>query len=215
MANSSRRITAFSEAEKAAVYRALLTRRDIRHFRPDPIPEEVLERLYQAFHAAPIVGLTQPWAIVEIRERATKERVFALHQEARTRERALFQGKAQRVYDRLRLEGLLEAPLHLAVFQRPVARSLGHHTMPETLAYSVVLAVGNLWTAARPEGIGVGWVSILEPEAVARLLGAPPDYRLLAYLCLGYPRAWPDEPLLERAGWRQREPLLRYRERFP
>ena len=90
MANSSRRITAFSEAEKAAVYRALLTRRDIRHFRPDPIPEEVLERLYQAFHAAPSVGLTQPWAIVEIRERATKERVFALHQEARTRERALF-----------------------------------------------------------------------------------------------------------------------------
>lgn len=87
--------------------------------------------------------------------------------------------------------------------------------MPETLAYSVVLAVGNLWTAARAEGIGVGWVSILEPEAVARLLGAPPDYRFLAYLCLGYPRAWPDEPLLERAGWRQREPLLRYRERFP
>ncbi|MFC0595020.1 5,6-dimethylbenzimidazole synthase [Thermus composti] len=168
--------------EKAAVYRALLTRRDIRHFRPDPIPEEVLERLYQA---------------------------------ERARERALFQGKARQVYDRLRLEGLLEAPLHLAVFQRPVPRSLGHRAMPETLAYSVVLAVGNLWIAARAEGIGMGWVSILEPEAVARLLGAQPDYRLLAYLCLGYPRAWPDEPLLQRAGWRQREPLLRYRERFP
>ncbi|MEZ0321963.1 MAG: 5,6-dimethylbenzimidazole synthase [Thermus sp.] len=206
---------AFSQGEREAVYRAILARRDIRHFRPDPIPEEVLKRLYQAFHAAPSVGLTKPWAVVEIRERGTKEEVFALHQRARSQERALFQGKAQRVYDRLRLEGLLEAPLHLAVFQRPVPRSLGHQTMPETLTYSVVLAVGNLWIAARAEGIGVGWVSILDPEAVERLLGAPPGYRLVAYLCLGYPRAWPEEPLLKRAGWRHEEPLLRYRERFP
>ncbi|GAB5602229.1 5,6-dimethylbenzimidazole synthase [Thermus sp. FJN-A] len=206
---------AFSEAEREAVYRALLTRRDIRHFRPDPIPEEALERLYRAFHAAPSVGLTQPWALVEIRERATKEKVFASHQRARARERGLFGEKERRVYDRLRLEGLLEAPLHLAVFQRPVPESLGHHTMPETLAYSVVLAMGNLWIAARAEGIGVGWVSILDPGEVERLLGAPPGYRLLAYLCLGYPRAWPEEPLLRRAGWRRGGPLPRYSERFP
>uniref|UniRef100_A0A7C2FSN7 5,6-dimethylbenzimidazole synthase n=2 Tax=Thermus islandicus TaxID=540988 RepID=A0A7C2FSN7_9DEIN len=214
MANSWE-TAAFSEAEKEAVYRALFTRRDIRHFRPDPIPEEALERLYQAFHAAPSVGLTQPWAIVEIRQRETKEKVFASYQKARARERALFEGKERQVYDRLRLEGLLEAPLHLAVFQRPVARSLGHHTMPETLAYSVVLAVGNLWIAARAEGIGVGWVSLLHPEEVERLLGAPPGYRLLAYLCLGYPKAWPEEPLLQRAGWRPGGPLLRYQEGFP
>lgn len=211
MPNSS----AFSEAEKEAVYRALFTRRDIRHFRPDPIPWEILERLYQAFHASPSVGLTQPWAVVEIRKRETKERIFALHQKVRARERELFQEKEQRVYDRLRLEGLLEAPLHLAIFQRPVPRSLGYSTMPETLAYSVVLAVGNLWIAARAEGIGLGWVSLLPPEEVARLLGAPRGYRLLAYLCLGYPKAWPEEPLLKRAGWRQGEPLPHYHERFP
>lgn len=207
-------MAAFSPEEREAVHRAIFARRDIRHFREDPIPDEAFARLLQAFQAAPSVGLSQPWALVEVHDPSVKERVFASHRAVRAAERERFTGKALRIYDRLRLEGLLQAPTHLAVFQRPVTTTLGAFTMPEALTHSVVLAVGNLWLAARAEGIGVGWVSILEPDRVRTLLGVPEEHRLVAYLCLGYPRAWPKEPLLKTAGWREPEPLVHYRERW-
>jgi 5,6-dimethylbenzimidazole synthase len=194
---------------------ALLTellrwRRDVRHFRTDEIPEpEVLELLRLA-QLAPSVGLSQPWRFMRIRSTAARALVRENFQ--RCNEAALngYQGEDAALYARLKLAGLDQAPVQLAVFcdgESAAGRGLGRRTMPEMLEYSVVTAVHTLWLAARAKGIGMGWVSILDPEQIAKSLNVPAGWRLIAYLCLGRPAETHVIPELERVGWEQRQKL--------
>ena len=203
---------AFSESERAAVYRTIAARRDVRRgFIVDrPLPDELLQRLLAAAHSAPSVGLMQPSRFIVIRDLATRKEVHNIFEEANLQAAATYSGAQGEQYSALKLEGILEAPQNLCVVcdtQAARGHKLGRHTMPETAAYSTVCAIQNLWLAARAEGIGVGWVSILDPEALKTLLGIPPHMVLVAYLCLGYVDGFEARPQLERLGWEQRIPL--------
>ena len=197
----------FSSDFRTAFERLLAWRRDVRHFRSDPLPEGTLPRLLALAAAAPSVGLSQPWRFVSVE---TAERRDAIRADfARCNAAALAAQPADRQarYARLKLEGLDQAPVHLAVFADPSSRQghgLGRATMPETSAYSAVMAIHTLWLAARAEGIGLGWVSILDPAQVTALLDVPAAWQFIGYLCLGYPVADHDTPELERLGWERR-----------
>jgi 5,6-dimethylbenzimidazole synthase len=190
--------------------RDLLTwRRDVRRFRRDPLAPGAIERLIDLACLAPSVGLSQPWRFVLVE---TPQRRAAVRTEfARCNADALAvqAPERRRLYARLKLAGLDDAPCQLAVFaDRGGAQGsgLGRRTMPETSDYSAVMAVHTLWLAARAEGIGLGWVSILDPKAVPGILGVPRGWRLIGYFCLGYPEQADDTPALEREGWEHRRP---------
>jgi 5,6-dimethylbenzimidazole synthase len=206
----------FSATERTAVYRALRERRDVRAgYLSQPIDDATLYRLLAAAHQAPSVGFMQPWRFIVVRDEGLRAAVHGIFQRANADARARYQGDRQELYSRLKLEGLLEAPQHLCVLcddESKRGHYLGRHSMPETSVYSVVCAIQNLWLAARTEGIGVGWVSILDPLAIKELLKIPTGAQLVAYLCLGYVREFSDVPDLERDGWEQRAelaPLIR------
>lgn len=200
------------------IYEAIHSRRDVRRFRPDPIADDVLERILLAGHHAPSVGFSQPWRFLLIRSLKTRRAVRRLFDEANAEARNAFTGTRQALYDSLKLEGILEAPLNLCVLcdMRDEQPILGAHSMPETVALSSCLAVQNLWLAARAEGVGMGWVSILKREALGSLLGLPERVEIVAYLCVGYPEAFLERPMLEQAGWQARMPLdeVVFEERF-
>src|SRR3954466_15448064 len=166
----------FSEQERAGLYRAIFERRDIRRFRPDPLPAATLARILKAAHHAPSVGLMQPWDFVLIHDRGLREQVDAAFRRANAEALDRFEGERQRRYAALKLEGILESPLNLCVTCDrgrfgPVV--LGRTCQPDMDLYSTVCAVQNLWLAARAEGVGVGWVSILEPADLRRILRLP------------------------------------------
>lgn len=191
----------------AAFRELVLWRRDVRRFRTDPLPEGTAERLIGLACHAPSVGNAQPWRFVLVEEPARRAAVRASFQRANRSALEGYDGETRALYAALKLEGLDAAPVHLAVFaDETTARGagLGRQTMPETLRYSVVGAVHTLWLAARAEGIGVGWVSILEPAVVTRALETPADWTLVAYLCLGWPVEEHLDSELERAGWQAR-----------
>lgn len=182
-------------------------RRDVRHFRPDPVPEAQLDRLIEIACLAPSVGLSQPWRFVTVDDKARRARVRANF--LACNEAALAAQPQERAaqYARLKLAGLDDAPCHLAVFaERAPAQGhgLGRLTMPETTAYSAVMAVHTLWLAARAEGLGLGWVSILDPAEMAAALDVPAAWTFIGYFCLGTPAAESDAPELEREGWEHR-----------
>lgn len=184
-------------------------RRDVRRFRSVALPEGSMDRLIDVACRAPSVGLSQPWRFVTVdapERRAAVRRTF----ETCNAEALAAQDASRRAhYARLKLAGLDEAPVHLAVFaerETTQGRGVGRMTMPEMAEYSVVAAVHTLWLAARSEGIGVGWVSILEPAAITAALDVPGHWKLVAYLCLGYPAAESDIPELEREDWEHRRP---------
>ena len=197
-------MASFDDTFRTELLRLFRWRRDVRHFRSDPLPPGVLGALLSVAALAPSVGLSQPWRFVQVDDpsrRAAIRRNFAA-----CNGDALAHQRADRAadYARLKLAGLEEAPCHLAVFAEPdpdQGAGLGRATMPETTAYSAVLAIHTLWLAARAQGLGVGWVSILDPAAVAAVLDVPAAWRLIGYLCLGYPREQDDRPELERLGW--------------
>jgi 5,6-dimethylbenzimidazole synthase len=201
----------FSEAEKGAVYRAIRERRDVRAgYLPQPIDRATLYRLLAAAHQAPSVGFMQPWRFIVVRQQSLRTAVHQVFQRANADAAASYQQGRKELYSRLKLEGLLEAPQHLCVVceeESERGHHLGRHSMPETSVYSVVCAIQNLWLAARAEGIGVGWVSILDPLAIKDLLRIPPAAQLVAYLCLGYVKEFADLPDLERDGWEKRAEL--------
>lgn len=186
-------------------------RRDVRHFAATPIATPDLDAILETAALAPSVGNAQPWQLVRIRTPALR-RTLAEHvdtQNVRAAE-GFADARRQDAYRALKLHGLREAPELVAVFcdERPAAgHGLGIATMPEMLRYSCVTAVHTLWLAARARGIGMGWVSILEPVAVAALLDVPPGWTLIAMLCLGYPATASETPELERRGWQVRESL--------
>lgn len=179
-------------------------RRDVRHFRTDPIDPAVLQRLRHAMDRAPSVGNARPWRVVRVEDPTARSRIVESFEVCNAQAARAYDHDARADYLALKLAGLREAPVHLAVFtDRAVAegRGLGRRTMPETLDYSTVMAIHTLWLAARAENIGLGWVSILDPSAVAEILAAPPNWSLTGYLCLGHPEAETDTPLLHETGW--------------
>ena len=197
----------FDSAFRARLRDLLVWRRDVRRFRPDPLPDGTLERLVELACLAPSVGLSQPWRFVEVADPARRQAVRDNFEACNAEALADYTGERAGLYARLKLAGLDEAPLQLAVFaDRSTAQGhgLGRRTMPEMIEYSVVTAIHTLWLAARAEGIGLGWVSILDPERIAAILDVPADWSFIGYLCLGYPQAEDDTPALERAGWEQR-----------
>ena len=201
----------FDESERRAVYRAIRERRDVRRgFLPEPLPDELLNRLLEAAHNAPSVGLMQPWRFIVVRNLAVRQAIHNIFLDANQRALAEYEGERQKSYAGIKLEGILEAPQNLCIVcdaQSGQGHRLGRLTMPETALYSTVCAVQNLWLAARSEGVGVGWVSIFETTRLRRTLRIPEHITLVAYLCLGYVDAFATEPDLERVGWEKRTPL--------
>jgi 5,6-dimethylbenzimidazole synthase len=184
-------------------------RRDVRHFRPDPLPHGLLDDLLEVASLAPSVGLSQPWRFVTVDDPARRAAVRASFAQCNAEALASQSSDHAALYARLKLAGLDQAPCHLAVFAESdpeQGHGLGRRTMPQTTAYSAVMAVYTIWLAARAEGLGLGWVSILDPSAVAEALDVPEGWAFIGYFCLGYPAAQNDAPELERAGWEHRRP---------
>ena len=199
----------FDPAFQQQLGRLFRWRRDVRRFRRDALPDGMIGHLLDVAASAPSVGLSEPWRFVHVlspaRRLAIRDNFAASNASAL---RGLPSSRAG-TYARLKLAGLDEAPCHLAVFADPdpvQGGSLGRRSMPQTVAYSVVMAIHTLWLAARAEGIGLGWVSILDPVAAAGTLDVPADWVFIAYLCLGYPAHDEDVPELEREGWETRSP---------
>ena len=187
----------------------LVWRRDVRRFRTDPLPVGALERLIEAACLAPSVGLSQPWRFVVVDDPDRRRRVVETFTRCNAAALQAYGEDRRTAYARLKLAGLREAPCHLALFadmQTEVGYGLGRQTMPQTLEYSVVAAIGNLWLSARADGIGVGWISILDPAEVAQALDVPPAWKLIGYFCIGRPDQDSDSPELEREGWERRRP---------
>ncbi|ESX65147.1 5,6-dimethylbenzimidazole synthase [Mesorhizobium sp. LSHC414A00] len=199
----------FTDDFRAELITLLRWRRDVRRFEPTALPEGTLERLLELASIAPSVGLSQPWRFVVVeslkRRTAVRDCFERCNAEALTR----FSGERAALYARLKLAGLDEAPCQFAVFADRTTRQghgLGRMTMAATIDYSAVMAVHTLWVAARAEGIGMGWVSILDATEMAEILDTPPEWTLIGYFCLGYTSEEHDLPTLEREGWEQRRP---------
>jgi 5,6-dimethylbenzimidazole synthase len=203
--------TPFAEADRAAVYRAIHTRRDVRgQFTDRPIDDATLLRLLTAAHHAPSVGLSQPWNFIVIRSEAVKRRAQAAFELANDEARAMFPEQRRALYSSLKLEGILTAPVSLCVtcdHQRGGPVVLGRTHQSQMDVYSTVCAVQNLMLAARAEGIGAGWVSIFNPGDVQQLLGLPDHVSAVAWLCLGHVDTLYDQPELQAKGWAKRLPL--------
>ncbi|MFO1201389.1 MAG: 5,6-dimethylbenzimidazole synthase [Tabrizicola sp.] len=186
-------------------------RRDVRRFRTDPVPEDLLAHGLQAFTLAPSVGLSEPWRILRIDSPTRRAACLANYRDCNAQALNGFDGDRAATYSRLKLSGMAEAPIHLAVFcddATPKGHGLGAATMPETRAYSVVGAITHLWLALRAQGLGLGWVSILDQDRLSADLDVPPNWRFIGYLCIGWPEEDDTVPELERAGWETRSPAL-------
>lgn len=198
----------FSDPEIAAVYRAIAERRDMRHFRPDPVDPALLQRLLWAAHHAPSVGFMQPWRFIRVTSRALREQMHAL---VETERQATAQALGERQDDfmRLKVEGLLDAGevVVVALADEREKHIFGRRTLPEMDLASVACAIQNMWLAARAEGIGLGWVSIFDPVELARLLGMPDGARPVAILCIGHVEAFYPRPMLEMEQWAERMPI--------
>ncbi len=204
-------MTEFSPDEKRGIYRAIYERRDVRsHFLPDPVPGDVLDRILDAAHHAPSVGFMQPWDFIVIRNESVRQEVCENFERANRQAAAIYEGEKRNLYDSLKLAAIREAPLNLCVtcdHRRTRGAGLGRQSNPATDVYSTVCAVQNLWLAARAESLGVGWVSILDTEALKTTLQIPPDVTPVAYLCIGYVSEFASQPDLEKRGWEHREAL--------
>ncbi len=195
-----------TQAHRDALTDILRWRRDVRHFLPDPVPEDALGRLRAAMDLAPSVGNARPWRVLQVQTPALRQDVIANFEAANAQAAAIYDDAKRNRYNALKLAGLREAPVHLAVFTERAPKAghgLGRQTMPEMLDYSTVAAIHTLWLAARAENLGVGWVSILDPAGIAKVLDVPPNWALTGYLCLGTAAEDNDTPLLHRKEWQE------------
>jgi 5,6-dimethylbenzimidazole synthase len=196
--------TTFAAAERAAIYKVIFARRDVRRFLSTSIADDVLERILLAAHHAPSVGFMQPWNFILIRDPRTRKSIKEAFLLARSQEAERFFGERQKLYRSLKLEGIEEAPLNICVTcdsTRHGPAVLGRTQMPQTDLYSTCCAIENLWLAARAEGLGVGWVSIVSEMRLKEILSIPDHVAVVGYLCVGYPIRFEPRPELETASW--------------
>ena len=201
----------FDEAFRTRLTDLLRWRRDVRRFRTDPVDEAMLRHCLDAFVLSPSVGLSQPWRLIRVQSAPARAAALANFESANAQALAGYAGEKAALYAGLKLSGMREAPVHLAVFcdeATPTGHGLGASTMPETRRYSVVASVMQFWLLARAHGLGVGWVSILDPMRLSRDLSVPDEWRLVAYLCIGWPEAESETPELETLGWETRRDEL-------
>jgi 5,6-dimethylbenzimidazole synthase len=198
----------FTDQETAAIYRVIALRRDMRHFLPDPLDEDLIQRLLGAAHLAPSVGFMQPWRFIRVRSRDVRNQIHALV-EAERKETAHALGEREDEFMRLKVEGIRECAevLVVALTHDREHHIFGRRTMPEMDLASVACAIQNLWLVARAEGVGMGWVSLFDPEILAQLLGMPAGSRPVAILCLGRVPEFYPRPMLEDTEWAQRVDL--------
>lgn len=205
MTKINQNIHRFADEQRQGVYRAIYERRDMRsYFTPTPIEDEVLGRLLDAAHHAPSVGMMQPWRFILIRDGAVRQSIYELFKQANEAASSIYEDKQKALYVSLKLAGILEAPVNLCVtcdIASQRGRGLGRQTMPETAIYSTVCAIQNLCLAARAEGIGVGWVSIFDPDRLRQLLGIPAEMVFVGYLCIGYASQFDAQSELQLQGW--------------
>ena len=204
---------AFSAEFRRTLHDLIAWRRDTRRFRPDPLPAGIFERLVETASLAPSVGLSQPWRFVLVDDARLRQAVRDNFAAANAEALGSYADERARLYATLKLAGLDRAPVQFAVFaDRDTAQGagLGRRTMPEMIEYSAVAAVNTLWLAARAEGLGLGWVSILDPAALSALLEVPAAWRFVGFFCLGYPETEEITPELERAGWEHRRPAAEF-----
>jgi nicotinate-nucleotide--dimethylbenzimidazole phosphoribosyltransferase len=200
----------FSPAEQAAVYKVIAARRDIRVFLPDPVPDDVLGRILDAGHRGPSVGFMQPWNFLVVRDQETRRRLQELVERERVIAGEQYPDSQRDYYLRLKVEGLMDAPITLCVTNDPTRGGphvLGRNTIPETDLMSTACAIENMWLAARAEGVAMGWVSMYRKEDVREVLGIPTHVDPVALLTVGFTPYFPEIPVLERVGWRERLPL--------
>jgi len=195
----------FSPEEKNGFYKAVFSRRDVRsHFTPEPIDEQVLTRILNAAHHAPSVGFSQPWNFILVKNTDTRKQVKDSFDKERIRSSALVEDPKRSKYLSLRLQGIMDCAVNICITYDPTKFGpfvIGRSSIPETGIYSVCCAIQNLWLAARAEGIGVGWVSILSNDDLKKILEIPDHVVPVAYLCLGHVSNFADKPDLESAGW--------------
>ena len=198
----------FNDEQREALYRVLHARRDMRHFSGGRVAPSVLQRILEAGHAAPSVGMMQPWRFVRITDGALRRRLVGLIEEERLRTAAAMDGRKDE-FLRLKVEGVRDCAELLAVVLAPDDGTLfGRRTMPREMALcSAACAIENMWLAALAENLGMGWVSFFDPDDVAALLNCPEGARPIALLCLGPVAAFYDAPMLEQEGWRSRVDL--------
>ena len=194
----------FTQADAETLQHILRWRRDVRHFRPDPVDEAVLERLRAAMDYVPSVGNSRPWRVIRVTDKALRDTVRADFLRCNAEAAASYPPELRAAYLALKLAGLDRAPVQLAIFTSidpAEGHGLGRQTLPQTLRQSTAMAVQTLWLAARVENLGLGLVSILDPSAMERLFAVPPEWEWATYICLGHPEQSDDTPLLHRAGW--------------
>lgn len=196
----------FNQNDTDALLNLLSWRRDVRHFKSTPIADDQIDLLLNAIELAPSVGNSRPWRFVRIRSDDLRKSVYENFKSSNASAADVYSDEELENYNNLKLAGLKEAPLHLAVFTElnpELGKGLGRQTMPETLIYSTVIAIHNLWLAARTMNIGVGWISILNPKELNSMLDVPDVWQFTGYLCLGYPKFDAKEPELHQTSWQK------------
>ena len=201
----------FEATDSATLLRILRWRRDVRHFRPNPVDDRVLERLRQTMDFAPSVGNARPWRVLRVTDKGLRAAVRADFQRCNSQAAAGYSAEKHADYVALKLAGLDIAPVQLAIFtvaDPTEGHGLGRQTLPETLRQSTAMAIHTLWLAALVENIGLGIVSILDPKVMEQLFAVPQGWVFSAYLCLGHAEATDDTPLLHRVGWQVNTPTV-------
>ncbi len=206
----------FSDQFRQEFTQLLRWRRDVRRFRTDPVEGALIDRCLSTFNLAPSVGLSEPWRIVRVNSQTARDAATANFEAANADALKGYSGEKAQLYSGLKLSGMRDAPVQLAIFcddETTKGQGLGAATMPEMRRYSVVAAITQFWLAARAEGLGVGWVSILDPARLTRDLDVPAGWTLVAYLCVGWPQDVKTTPTLQSVGWETRSPTLEILER--
>jgi len=204
-------MTEFSSAFRNDLQRLMQWRRDVRRFRTDPVDEALLRECLDTFLLAPSVGLSEPWRVIRIESDQARAAALKNFQAANAQALKGYSGERAAMYANLKLSGMQESPVQLAIYcddATAKGAGLGAGTMPEMRRYSVVGAITQFWLTARSFGLGVGWVSILDPDQLNRDLEVPTDWSLVAYLCVGYPETQSDTPELAKVGWEDRDKSL-------
>lgn len=201
----------FPKVFRAQLDQLMRMRRDVRRFRSDPVDEAVLTRCLAAIQLAPSVGLSEPWRLLRIQSDHARSAALKNFEQANAEALAGYSGEKAELYAGLKLSGMRDAPVQLAIYcddETTQGHGLGAATMPEMRRYSVVTAITLFWLALRAEGLGLGWVSVLDPEQLNRDLNTPKGWQLIGYFCIGHPEELFDSPELEREGWENRRATL-------